>query len=211
MGDSIEFATEELNSLNGPLRITIRDSNQRAVFHSTVPADEATSTQFGPFVAPVRGIYTVTINGVGDATSEYQFRVSGNRPPHIWANSLRGSQSGLVNEAWLFFDQPMDLDSFSLEQDLLLLRTPTGNLEATGYRWENNETLVVNFPNQWIDSQVQLTLAPTITNINGLELDQNRNGIPGQRIEDRYTILMTHDSDGPFVVSTNPSSTATLR
>ena len=83
----------------------------------------------------------------------------------------------------------MDQTSFSISQDILSFTGPAGNLLpfVTGFAWVTAQQLRIDFNAQAIPGAYALTLNPTITNLGGNPLDNNRNYVPGEIPGDRYT------------------------
>ena len=91
-----------------------------------------------------------------------------------------------------------------LMQDLLSFQNESGNLTATGFRWQDANTLVITFAAQPISVQLFMVLSPNILNLSGVPLDQDDDRIPGESTDDQYLATLSVDNKGPFVINTEP-------
>jgi len=208
VGDEISLDVLNFIGAGQQLSFTLRDPEGRVVYHKKATAEAFNDADFGPFFASMDGIHTLTVDGVGDDTAAYQFLVAGPQAPRVRSHALKGPDVTIVNEAWFLFDQAMDTTSFSLAADLFTFQNPSGPVTATGFRWQDATTLVITFAPQPADVPLFMALAPTILNAAGVGLDQDGDRIPGEATEDQYLAELIVDNRGPFVIHTEPGSTA---
>ena len=207
IGDEIRLDVLNLIGVDQQLSFLLLDPNGRAVFQKTVTQANFNDADFGPLKATVNGNYRLTVDGVGDDTASFQFVMSGPQAPRIRSHALKGTSAGQVNEARFQFDQAMDPASFTLSQDLLTFQNASGNLAATGFRWQDASTLVITFAPLPSDSVLFMALAPSILNVAGVPLDQDNDRIAGEATDDQYLANLSLDTQGPFVIHTEPGST----
>ena len=210
-GDEINLELQNLVGAGQQLSFTLRTPHGQAVLHRIANQSDFSDVVFPTHIATVDGTYTLTVDGVGDNVAEYQLVVSGSQAPFIRSHAARGPANlESINEAWFQFDQAMDVESFSLPEDLLRFRGPTGDLNATGFRWETPQTLVITFPDQPGNHELQMILAPSILSSIGLPLDQNNNRVPGEPVADQYAAILRLDRQGPFVIHTEPGAAGSV-
>ncbi len=208
VGDEISLDVLNIIGAGQQLSFTLKDPAGKVVYHRRTAAEAFNAADFGPFFATSDGKYTLTVDGVGDDTAAYQFVVSGPQAPRIRSHAVKGPNPATVNEAWFLFDQAMDTSSFSLAQDLLTFQNPAGAVAPTGFRWEDASTLVITFAPQPADVPLFMVLSAGITNTAGIPLDQDNDRIPGEDPDDQYRAPLAVDNRGPFVIYTQPGTTA---
>jgi len=210
-GDEINLELQNLVGAGQQLSFTLRTPHGQAVLHRIANQSDFSDVVFPTHIATVEGTYTLTVDGVGDNLAAYQLVVSGSQAPFIRSHAARGPANlESINEAWFQFDQPMDVESFSLTEDLIRFRGPSGDLNATGFSWETPQTLVIIFPDQPSNHELQMILAPSILSAIGIPLDQNDNRVPGEPIADQYAAILRLDRQGPFVIHTEPGAAGSV-
>ncbi|MCA9078785.1 MAG: Ig-like domain-containing protein, partial [Planctomycetaceae bacterium] len=207
-GDVISLDVLNIIGAEQQLSFTLRDPDGRTVINRTATAEEFNNADFGPVFARIDGTYTLTVEGIGDDTASYQFLLTGPQAPRVSSHALKGPDAATVYEAWFLFDQAMDTSSFTLAADVLTFQNPSGDLTATGFRWENPTTLVISFASQPSDVPLFMVLASTLLNESGVALDQDGDRIPGEETDDQYQAELVVDNQGPFVIYTQPGTTA---
>jgi len=89
-----------------------------------------------------------------------------------------------------FFDEPMDLSSFSVAEDVVSFTGPSGDLmsEITGSSWIDSGTLEVQFNPQAESGTYRMTIGPNIADntANSNPMDQDGDGVSGETPDDRY-------------------------
>jgi hypothetical protein len=207
IGDAISLDVVNVIGLNQNIDFQLRDPSGTVIANRTVTDQNFNDADFGPFAALKNGTYTLTVDGIGDDTASFQFVMSGPQAPKIRTHSLRSTIAGQVNEAWFQFDQAMDQQSFSLNQDLLFFQNASGNINPSGFRWQDSSTLVITFSPLALDSVLFMALAPSVVNVAGVPLDQDDDRVPGESVEDQYFASLTLDTQGPYVIHVEPGST----
>jgi hypothetical protein len=207
-GDETSLDVLNIVGAGQQLSFTLKDPDGRVVFHRKATTEAFNEADFGPFFATMGGVHTLTVDGVGDDAAAYQFLVSGPQAPRVRSHALKGPNATTVNEAWFLFDQSMDTMSFSIAADLLTFQNPSGPVAATGFRWQDPTTLVITFAPQPSDVPLFMALSPTILNAAGVALDQDGDRIPGEVTDDQYLAELIVDNRGPFVIHTQPGTTA---
>ena len=162
---------------------------------------EITDTSAAP------GNYTLTLgpqilSAAGDVPMDNNFNnIPGESPgddysvnftlpfPSVSSSTPSGHATPPVTSVTFNFTQAMDTSSFSLAQDVFSFTGTAGNLIPfiTGFNWNTNQQLQINFTGQSLPGNYNLTLNPTILNTGGYPLDINGNGVGGEVPDDRYT------------------------
>ena len=86
------------------------------------------------------------------------------------------------------FDQPMAAETFDPQKDVISLRGPNGAVPITHAWWIDSRSLWLGLPTQYVPGEYTLELAPTIQSRWGFHLDTDRDGVPGEPVEDRLQI-----------------------
>ncbi len=84
-GDQIGLDVRQVIGAGQRLSFTLKDPAGRAFFHRTVDASSFDSADVGPFAAPFSGVYSLTVDGIGDDTASYEFFFSGPQTPRVIA------------------------------------------------------------------------------------------------------------------------------
>ncbi len=127
-----------------------------------------------------------------------EFSISG---PHVTAHSPIGTVPPL-DSLRLFFSHAMDTTSFSLAEGVVSFTGPEGDVTPTGFAWEDDTTLQITFAPQWYFGSYQFLLAPSVYDIYGNLLDQDRDGVGGEPVEDRYTATLVVGYTGTLLQDT---------
>lgn len=90
-------------------------------------------------------------------------------PPRVVGHFPAGAVIVSPTSIWLDFDQPMDTSSFSLG-DIVSFSGPGGSVTATGFAWEADNRLRIDFPAVSVDGLYTLTLGTGVQNVEGAEL-----------------------------------------
>ncbi|MCY2996049.1 MAG: Ig-like domain-containing protein, partial [Planctomycetota bacterium] len=111
--------------------------------------------------------------------------------PAVDSNMPSGTIRGTsVSSLQFNFSRPMDTTSFSPSADIVDFMGPVGDLknQVTGYSWLDTHTLQVTFAAQTVPGPYRMLIGPTIVDASGQQpLDQDRDGVPGELVADRYT------------------------
>ncbi|NLE39155.1 MAG: hypothetical protein GX621_14120, partial [Pirellulaceae bacterium] len=108
--------------------------------------------------------------------------------PRITGHTPSGTVPPPVDAVRLSFDRTMETTSFSLADDIVSFTGPQGTVTPTGFAWlDGGKTLEITFTKQWKSGSYSLVIAPSVCDAYGNLLDQDRDGIAGEPIDDRYT------------------------
>lgn len=133
------------------------------------------------------------------STSTAQITLSFEIPvadPYVNSHSPTGTIVTPASFIDFRFNQPMDQTSFSVLDDVVSFTGPGGsNLlgTITGFSWQPNNTLRVNFPATSAVGTYSMTIGPNILAAdNGNPMDADGDGTPGEIPDDRYTGSFTY-------------------
>jgi hypothetical protein len=131
--------------------------------------------------------------------------------PSVVAQTPAGDVLGQVSRIQVTFDEEIQPSSFTPDK-ISNFRDPRGNpVAVTGVRpvdGTNNHTFEISFPNQTILGVYSMVIGPDILDLDGRQMDQNHNGIPGEVPGDQYVARFT--VQGPRVVSSIPSGNGSV-
>lgn len=99
-----------------------------------------------------------------------------------FTSEINGSDA--LEAICLTFTQPMDQDSFSIAEDVLLFRGPAGNIPIVEASWPQPHVLRLAFPPQNMRGEYRLRLSPRISSHLGYYLDVDGDGVPGELPDD---------------------------
>ena len=154
------------------------------------------------------GTYTLFVDGIGDDVAPYQFTLfSDSVYPRIVSHAVTGT-GDTVDTAWLHFDQPMDVGSFDLGDDLIVLEGTDGDVTPDGYYWHDADSLAITFAAQPAEEPLLIVLDSQILSARGESLDQDQDGLPGETPDDQYVATLLLDTISPYVFHTEPQSSA---
>lgn len=128
--------------------------------------------------------------------------------PRIVAHSPNEVVGEPVESLTLEFDHMMREESFLPLEDDFALSGPRGPIEFTGYQLIAGRTFELSFPAQSESGSYTLLVDPSIQDVAGNPVDQDKDGSPGEEIEDRYVAAFEVDLSGPFVFLTEPQQHA---
>ncbi len=100
------------------------------------------------------------------------------------------------------FNKPIATDSFS--PDEFVIQGPLGVIVPTGISEIGDRLYRIAFPSQTENGAYHFSLSPTLLDIEGFQLDQNANGIPGEP-EDAYTFTLILDTVPPRITQHTPA------
>jgi fibronectin type 3 domain-containing protein len=110
--------------------------------------------------------------------------------PHVVSASPTGSGQGPVSSVTFTFSQPMATGSFTLGS-VDSFTGPNGPIVPTGVNPLSNTQFQVTFAPQSALGTYTIVIGPNVTNLAGVPMDQNQNGIPGEVPADEYTDTFT--------------------
>ncbi len=153
--------------------------------------------------APVAGVYQFTAPTLADGTytavatfdtttgksaqglATYTIDTVG---PHVAAMSPTGSVNTSISQVTLTFSEPIDLNT--LIPSAITLTGPSGIVAVNQPQLVSSETYSISFPKQAASGAYSLSIAPTVSDLAGNEMDQNQNGINGES-DDSFTASFT--------------------
>jgi fibronectin type 3 domain-containing protein len=118
--------------------------------------------------------------------------------PSVVAADPSGTGRGTVASVTFTFNQPMASGSFNLGS-VDSFTGPNGPIIPTGVNPLSNTQFQVTFAPQSALGTYTLVIGPNITNLAGVPMDQNQNGVPGEIPADEYT--------DTFTITNNPVPT----
>jgi Ca2+-binding RTX toxin-like protein len=93
------------------------------------------------------------------------------------------------------FSEPMNPASFAVAADVVSFTGPGGidlKPQITGFAWINSRTLRVDCAKQTVQGTYTMVIGPQVlAGDNSRPMDQDRDGIPGEAVQDRYTATTT--------------------
>src|SRR5262249_10410414 len=94
------------------------------------------------------------------------------------------------------FSEPMNTASFSVAADVVSFTGPTGvdlKSQIPGFPWLDSLTLRVDFARQMTQGTYTMVIGPQLLAAdNGQAMDQDRDGVPGEATQDRYTATTSY-------------------
>jgi hypothetical protein len=146
----------------------------------------------------------------GSANSTYvteAFDTPGNYPVVVSSTPSGPAAGTPISQITLRFNKAIDPASFSLADDVASFTGPGGvNLKpaVTGAAWDGPRTLLITFAPQTTPGPYAMTIGPWILSAgDGMPMDQDRDGVPGEALDDRYTAAF----DGAAVLYSADMST----
>src|SRR5262249_1027307 len=139
--------------------------------------------------------------------------------PRVVAAKANASGSKPVSAVRVTFSEAIDPGTFT-SNDIVELTGPNGAVRVTGVRavaGSNNTVFDITFDTQTARGAYRLLLGSDIRDRAGNRLDQNRNGIKGESVADRYSAnftidrLYTYTGRGPADINDNSRAVLTLR
>jgi len=125
--------------------------------------------------------------------------------PRIVAHAPSGTLTDSVGAICFTFDQPMDQMSFSLAEDVASFDGPGGPIVPVGFTWIDVKTLEVTFDHQWAAGEYRMVVGPQILNTAGNAMDQDRDYVAGEILNDQYAAAFTILA--PRVLGLSPDGT----
>jgi hypothetical protein len=203
----VHFAMSSM--LGGQLRWTLRTESGRVINSAVASTDSPLPFQFEEELDRA-GVYFLEVEGHGDDTADFQFSLELPEQPRILGASLRGNSVDSVDAIWIAFNQAMDesAGNFDVASDVLEVSDGSLPLKILGSRWHDPKTLVLELESQPSDGLVVLVLSPDIRSVSGSFLDQDRDGIAGEPVEDRFSATLRKDTTHPRVIFAEPRDRA---
>lgn len=126
--------------------------------------------------------------------------------PRVVASDPSGAVGGVVTRVQLSFNEPVDPSTFTLA-DIVSFTGPTGAITVTGVNVvpdSFDRKYEVTFASQITRGDYQLVLGPNILDKNGNLMDQDGDGVLGESIEDRYTLMFSIGDEYVFNSTDTP-------
>ena len=132
--------------------------------------------------------------------------------PKLLRHTPTGMQYQPVSAMWFDFNEAMDQNSFDPAQDVASFTGPggVGAIPVTGSSWIDSGTLEVTFAQQTVDGEYEMTLGPSILDLQGNPLDQDGDFSAGDVPNDQYTGAFSLNLRGPRVTSQTPTGIVSL-
>ena len=166
------------------------------------------------FTAPTLadGTYTEqgAISDVGrgrtaQSTTTYTINTDG---PHVTAMSPDSAVGTSVSQVTVTFSEPIDLNTFT--PSAITLNGPGGLIAVNQPQLVSGDTYTIGFANpDGMQGSYSLTIAPSVSDIAGNEMDQNQNGVNGEP-DDSFTGSFTIALPDLAVTATQAPSSALL-
>ena len=114
--------------------------------------------------------------------------------PRVLSSTPAGMALGEPSSLTFSFSEPMDAGSFSPADDVASFTGPLGDLrgQITGFAWEDERTLRVDFNAQTATGDYAMVIGPQILDWSGNPMDQNGNTVNGELPDDRYTAAFSY-------------------
>jgi subtilisin family serine protease len=129
------------------------------------------------------GLSAVTITG-GILDAFVAVNTTSVAGPRVVASEPTGDVVSEAPRVVIRFDRPMDLNTFT--PDDVELSGPSGPIAVTAINWLNDFEFEVTFVPQMALGVYSLHLGPSISDQVGRPMDQDRDGLAGELIDDRY-------------------------
>jgi hypothetical protein len=121
----------------------------------------------------------------------------------ITAHTPRGLSNQAASHVGLAFSRAVNASSFTTGD--IAMTGPGGPIAIDAPQDQGNNVWRVSFPVQSTDGVYHVRVGPHITDLNDQEMDQNRNGIPGEDPGDVYDASFTIDMTPPAITAQTPS------
>ena len=131
--------------------------------------------------------FTSASGGTAQASTPYTIVTDG---PHVTALSPSGPVATSVSQATVTFSAPVDLTTFT--PSAITLVGPAGVIAVNQPQRVSGSTYTISFATQSAQGTYTLTIAPSVADLAGNQMDQNQNGVNGEP---------TDSFSGPFVVA----------
>ncbi|HPM84808.1 MAG TPA: FG-GAP-like repeat-containing protein, partial [Candidatus Anammoximicrobium sp.] len=128
------------------------------------------------------------------------FVLSAPRISSVQVNATVVPPAGTIR---LMFTHVMDTASFQPAEDIVSLAGPDGPIALAGYGWISPSVLELRFDPLTSVGVNRLVLGPQIHHVSGTALDQDRDGTPGETLDDRFSTEFT--VRGPRITGSTPS------
>ncbi|PAY16161.1 hypothetical protein CKO51_28085 [Rhodopirellula sp. SM50] len=105
-------------------------------------------------------------------------------------STLQGSVNGPVSRVELTFDEPIQDGSFTLD-DVSSFEGPDGVIQASAVNRLTSTRYEIMFPPQTAFGDYSLLIGPDVLDLEGRSMNQDGDGIDGERLEDAYAVQFT--------------------
>ena len=129
---------------------------------------------------------------------------------HVRSHTPVGLNGGHVpglDHITLEFNKEIDLGSFDAAD--FRIDGPLGSIPPTNLAPVDDRTYRLDFAPQNENGSYHFTLLPTLLDIEGFELDQDADSIPGEPVEDSYSFKLIVDTVPPRVTQHTPAGDIT--
>ena len=135
--------------------------------------------------------------------------VEGKPHTHVRDYAPIGSHGGRVtvlDHILLEFNNPIDLGEFDSSD--VILEGPLGPIVPTSISDVGNKTYRLDFAPQSENGYYHFTVLPTILDLDGVPLDEDANGVPGEE-QDVFTFSLILDTVAPRATNHSPNGDVT--
>ncbi len=110
--------------------------------------------------------------------------------PRVLAQTPSASVIGSIDSVSVFFDEPIDVDSFTVS-DISSFTGPAGSINIESLEpvpGSDDMEFRTSFARQTTTGIYSLTIDPTLLDLGGNQLDQDGDGVGGEAVEDAYEL-----------------------
>ena len=119
--------------------------------------------------------------------------------PSVTATDPSGSVKGPIDGITVTFSEPIDANSFTLD-DVLSLQGPSGAITPTAINQVAPGDFEILFDPQNTDGTYSLVIGADVTDIAGNPLDQDGDGVSGEAVDDQFAMSFVLEA-GPELVA----------
>ena len=127
----------------------------------------------GPYTA--KATFTAGLAGTAMNTTDYAIDTHGGLATQMLPT---GTINNRLSQATITFNEPVDLSTFT--PAAIALSGPGGAISVNQPQLVSGSTYSLSFPTQAVEGLYSLTIAPSVRDIAGNQLNQNQNGTNGE-------------------------------
>ncbi len=114
-----------------------------------------------------------------------------------------GLVAGPINHVDVMFSAEIDPNSFTVDD--VEMTSPSGQIVVNPPEDLGNNVWQIGFPEQTADGLYSVRVGPHIADLSDVEMDQDRDGTPGEDPDDAYEGTFTIDMTAPQIIDCAPS------
>ena len=130
-------------------------------------------------------------------------------PPRVTTQSPAGDVAGTMDHVNAWFSEAIDKTALTTA-DVAITRPDGQAVAATGIQEVGLHRFRISFAAQTLVGTYHVKIGPEVTDLAGTKLDQNRNGVAGEPIEDVYDATFNLVERGPRAQQPRRSSGSAL-